>query len=299
MTDKLRIYMFDGVYQSLICFFMPYLLFAPATFSNPGGQDVNDNRQIGVHIANAAIIVVNTYILLNTYRWDWLTTLITVISILLIFAWTGIYTSFTASFQFYKAAAEVYGTLNFWAVTVLTVIVCLLPRFTAKAWQKLFMPRDVDLVRSLVREGHFKYLDEQEPEITTEHKPAMSDSSESSSLPNGKAPEIIGDRPTSGDPFRNTQGSDEYAQTLGENRMSTMSNPFTVRGNSGEYTRHSYERTRPSFDRLKTGGGDSGRMRDSFERSRDFTSARGLMKVESSRSYMSQREQQSEDDKGR
>jgi len=295
--------MIDGMYQSLICFFMPYLLFAPATFSNPGGADVNDNRQVGVHIANAAIIVVNTYILLNTYRWDWLTTLITVISILLIFAWTGIYTSFTASFQFYKAAAEVYGTLNFWAVTFLTVIVCLLPRFTAKAFQKLFMPRDVDLVRELVREGKFKYLDEDEPDIITEHKVAMSDSSENSSLPNGKAPEPNGERPMSGDPFRSTHGSDEYAQTLEENnRMSTMSNPFTLPRSSGDYARQSEERlkpSRPSFDRLKTGAREEGRMRNSFEQSRDFTSANMLMRVESSRSYMTQREQQIEYDKQR
>lgn len=298
--------MIDGAYQSLICFFMPYLLFAPATFSNPGGQDVNDNRQMGVHIANAAIVVVNTYILLNTYRWDWLTTLITVISTLLIFAWTGIYTSFTASFQFYKAAAEVYGTLNFWAVTVLIVILCLLPRFTAKAFQKLFMPRDVDLVRELVREGKFDYLDNEEPDIVTEHKVAMSESSENSSLPNGKAPEVAAERPTSGDPFRSTHGSDEYAQTLEENnRMSTMSNPFTLPRSSGEYTGTSpsydpnYVPMRPSFDRLKMGARQESRMRNSFEESRDFTSANMLMRVESSRSYLTQREQQTEYDKQR
>ena len=297
--------MIDGLYQSLIVFFMPYLLFAPATFNDEGGHNVNDNRQIGVYIANAAIIVINSYILMNTYRWDWLTVLITVISILLIFAWTGIYTAFTASFQFYKAGAEVFGTLTFWALTLLTVIICLLPRFTAKAFQKMFMPRLVDLVRDEVRQGKYDYLDNQDAEemLNPPPKQAMSDSSMNSSLQNSKSPEsakpgvdrpVSGgiDRPLSGDPFRSTQGSDEY--TTGDHRgaENRISNPFTL-------PRSSEERPRPSYDRLRQSTGEYGKMRPSFEESRDFTSANHLMRIVSSRGGMSREEQQVEYDRQR
>ncbi|KAF4549938.1 Phospholipid-transporting ATPase DNF1-like protein [Elsinoe fawcettii] len=162
-NTKFWLYMGDALYQSAICFYMPYLLFAPATFESPNGRGVNDYQQFGVYIAHATIIVVNIYVLMNTYRWDWFIVLITAISILLIYLWTGAYTSFTSANTFYRAAANCYGTLSFWVVTLLTVIMCLLPRFAAKAFQKMYMPLDVDIVREQVRQGKFAYLDDVDP----------------------------------------------------------------------------------------------------------------------------------------
>ncbi|KAH0137321.1 aminophospholipid-translocating P4-type ATPase, partial [Aureobasidium melanogenum] len=90
---KFWTYMVDGFYQSLICFFLPYLLFQPANFNTESGRNVNDYQRIGVYIANSIVVVANVYILMNAYRWDWFFTLITTISILLIWTWTGIYSS--------------------------------------------------------------------------------------------------------------------------------------------------------------------------------------------------------------
>ncbi|KAK5277297.1 phospholipid transporting ATPase, partial [Cryomyces antarcticus] len=143
---KFWTYMIDGLYQSLICFFMTYLVFSPATFATESGQNVNDGKRMGVYVANATIVVVNVYILLNTYRWDWLMVLITAISILLIWFWTGVYSAFTAGFTFYEAAPQVYTQLSFWALTLLTIVICLLPRFAVKAFQKIYYPRDVDII---------------------------------------------------------------------------------------------------------------------------------------------------------
>lgn len=155
--------MLDAAYQSVICFFMPYLLFAPANFVTGSGHNVNDYKQFGVYIANAVVIVVNSYVLMNTYRWDWFMMLMVAFSILLIFFWTGVYTSFTTAFTFYGAASHCYGSLSFWAVTLLTVIICLLPRFAVKSFQKMFMPLDVDVIREQVRQGKFAYLDDLDP----------------------------------------------------------------------------------------------------------------------------------------
>lgn len=275
--------MFDGLYQSLICFFMVYLLYAPATFIGESGRGLNDNRQMGVFIANAAVVVVNTYVLMNMYRWDWIIVLVTVISTLLIFAWTGIYTSFTASFQFYKAATECYGTLTFWVTTLLIVILCLLPRFASKAIQKTFFPRDIDIVREEVRQGKFKHLDYIDPKKTGADSSKMS--SLSSSPSNQKAAHELeeDERPfyaasttrasTVPDPHR-SQGSDET-------RFSGYSLPRV----SQEATRTSFEQVpvpqdklRPSFDRMRSSMDPT---RASFEQSRDFTSAANLMRVES------------------
>lgn len=160
---KFWLYMGDGLYQSVICFFFTYLAFFNATFNTESGRNTNDYKRLGVYIVNPIVVVVNVYILLNTLRWDWFMCLITAISILLIFLWTGAYTSFTAGFTFYGAAAEVYGALSFWSVGLLTIIMCLLPRFFAKAFQKMYYPYDIDIIREQVRQGKFDYLKDVDP----------------------------------------------------------------------------------------------------------------------------------------
>jgi phospholipid-translocating ATPase len=270
--------MFDGIYQSAVCFFMGYLLFAPATFNTESGRGVEDRNRVGVYIACATIAVVNIYVLLNTYRWDWLMLLIVAISTLLIWFWTGVYSSFPASFQFYKSASEVYGTLSFWTLTLLIIIICLLPRFSAKFIQKNYFPLDVDIVREQIRQGKFKYLDG--PGTAREKSGDSSTTSSELAKPmkvNGKGPSSI---PDSERPIyppsettakthnpRSQDGSDGTDRT----KTSVDLIPPTRRRPSLGHMRTSYERSRQSMDRL----------RPSFEGSLDFTSAALLTRVES------------------
>jgi phospholipid-translocating ATPase len=151
--------MLDGLYQSVICFYMAYCLFLPGNFVTSNGLSLDERERFGAYIGPAAVVCINVYILLNTYRWDWLMILLVSISILLVWFWTGVYSSFTSSDYFYKAAAEVFGEATFWAVTSLSVILSLLPRFFIKTIQKVYFPYDVDIVREQVRQGKFDYLD--------------------------------------------------------------------------------------------------------------------------------------------
>ena len=291
----------DGIYQSVICFFMGYMLFAPATFVTDSGQGLADRSRMGVYIACATIVVVNTYVLLNTYRWDWLMLLIVAISTLLIFFWTGVYSSFTGSFQFYKAGAEVYGSLSFWVLSLLTIVICLLPRFSVKFFQKNYRPLDIDIIREQVRQGKFKYLDQYEayvppsakanfsgsssatPEPTVEtltapHKAhARADSTTESSrpiYPPSEAPTGTTRNPRS---QNGSDGTDQTRASMDAARVSVVAplSPHHRRPSLGRGT-SSFERTRQSFDR--------DRVRPSFEQSRDFTSAALLTRMESSQS---------------
>lgn len=287
--------MADGIYQSLICFFMPYLLFAPATFVTDDGRNINDNKRIGIYVACTAIAVVNTYILMNTYRWDWLMLLLVAISILLIFFWTGVYTSFAASLQFYKAASQVYGQLTFWALLLIAVAICLLPRFSVKAFQKVFMPLDVDIIREQVRLGKFKYLDKYEAYVPPGKLPSASSSDYSQPTKSGRA-------------HSGAQDDDErpiYPPSVAA--TGTTHNPRSQNGSDGtDYTGHkkslelpaakhsfdlprpSFDRLRPSFDRMRE---SLDRIRPSYEASNDFTSAALLTRMESSHSDIPQRRQ--------
>ena len=279
LTYICRLHMIDGIYQSVICFFMAYLLFAPANFVTSNGLIINDRPRVGVFVACATIVTVNAYVLMNTYRWDWLMVLLVGISILLIWFWTGVYTAASGSQWFYKAAPQVFGQLSFWLMTLLTVSICLLPRFAVKAFQKIYLPRDVDIIREQVRQGKFSYLDQYEayvpPKMTS---PASSDFSQPLKA-DQKAPAAVADdeRPiyppsvaptgTTHNP-RSQNGSDgtDYSR----NRLS-LEQP----------TRPSFDRPRPSYDRMRN---SMDRIRPSFEASNDFTSAALLTRMESRQS---------------
>lgn len=280
--------MLDGVYQSVIVFFMTYLLFRPANFVTENGLNINDTRRMGVYIATTSVVVVNLYVLFNTYRWDWLMLLIVAISILLIWFWTGVYTTTTAGFQFYKAAPQVYGQLSFWAVLLLTVIICLLPRFSIRAVQKIYFPRDVDIIREQVRQGKFDYLKEMDAPVAPP-PPEKVDSTPSSGL--SQMPSKT---------FRNSVPPDDerpiYPPSMAP--AGTTRNPRSHGGSDGtDYSGHtqftgqrpsleaplrqSLDRPRPSFERARV---SLDRIRPSFEASNDFTSAAMLSRVESSQS---------------
>ena len=285
---KFWLYMLDGLFQSVICFFMAYLLFYTGDSITENGLSVNDQTRIGVFVGCSAVAAANAYILMNTYRWDWATTGIAVISVLLIFAWTGIYTSFTVAFIFYHAGAEIFGTLTFWAEFLLSTIICLLPRFFIKAIQKIYFPLDVDIIREQVRLGKFKYLDNTDPASAGDimnkvNQQASSSTSSGEYDPKAPSqdmrkmsdserpiypPSITGTVATGARNPHSQQGSDD----------STFPPPISERM-SIDRPRISLERPRPSYDRMRS---SMDQLRPSFEQSRDMTSAAYLSRIESS-----------------
>ena len=308
---KFWLYMVDGLYQSVMVWFMTYLMFSPATFNTKDGRDIDDGKRIGMYSAASAVMVANFYVLFNTYRWDWLTLIINAISILLIWFWTGVYTAGTLGFTFHGAAPQVYGQLSFWAFLLFTVIVCLLPRFTVKSAQKMFWPRDVDIIREQIRQGKFDYLKHANPlappspvvknqlmvsssdsDKSRKRKQNMSETSEdlrpmmsSSIAPSGTSRTHV---PTG------SNGTTDYAPSDIVGRLPTRPSTdmppvidedaptkleYDRANHSYERARPSYERARPSYDRFRH---SMDRVRPSFEQASDFTSAANLMRMESS-----------------
>ena len=278
--------MFDGAYQSLICFFMPYLLFKPTSVVTSNGLNVNDRERFGVYVACATVFVVNVYILLNTYRWDWLILLLVTITILLVWFWTGVYTAFTSSELFYKAASEVFGELSFWALSLLVIIICLLPRFASKAFQKIFMPRDIDVIREQVQQGRFNNLED----FSASNLDAKSSVGKSSDLSKSKT--------DSQTPMGSTDDDKRPIYPPSIAQTATTHNPRSQTGSDGtDYTGHrlsleppqrrSLDRPRHSFDRMRLSMGE---VRPSFEASNDFTSAALLTRIESSHSQTPSRQ---------
>lgn len=284
---KFWLYMADGLYQSLVVFFIPYFLFMPGNPVTDNGKDVADRLRLGAYIAHPAVFVINFYILMNTYQWDWIMLLVVCISDLFVFFWTGVYSSFTSSVFFYRTGAQIYTEATFWGIFFLVPIICLFPRFAIKAFQKIYFPYDVDIIREQERLGYYSHLNgspsHQEDEgDKAETKLAESESSESSRKDKGKRygsfdedlrpiyPPSTTTRATTHQHSQN--GSDSTNFTV--NRMS-LEVPMAVRP--------SMDRARPSFDRIRA---SMDRVRPSYEASDDFTSAARLSRIESSQSHV-------------
>ncbi|KAL1882068.1 hypothetical protein VTK73DRAFT_2477 [Phialemonium thermophilum] len=286
---KFWLYMLDGVYQSVMSFFIPYLTVAFSAFVTGNGLDVTDRLRLGCYIIHPAIITINLYILINTYRWDWLMLLVVVLSDMFVFFWTGIYTTTTYSEFFYKAAPQVYGELTFWLVFFVTPVMCIFPRFAIKAIQKVYFPYDVDIIREQITLGDFKTAQSAPragEESTT--KGAASESSEERSPRRRKHAayaSVDEDRRPIYPPSvathntRTQNGSDGSNFTIHNRQSMDMATEMPVR--------QSVDRTRPSYDRAR---GSMDRIRASFEQSNDFTSAARLSRVESSHSAHGQSE---------
>jgi phospholipid-translocating ATPase len=270
--------MVDGIYQSVMVFFIPYLTFINSGFITGNGFDVTDRIRLGCYVAHPAVLTINLYILINTYRWDWVMILVVVLSDLFIFFWTAVYASTTYSGYFYGAAGELYSQASFWAVFIITPIICILPRYAIKVIQKVYFPYDVDIIREQVTLGAFKHLDAPEP---VDEGVKTAESSQSSAVSNAKHqhfPSVDEDR------------RPIYPPTL----HSTVTHPtHSQTGSDGtNYTRHeasveinirpSLERVRPSYDRMRA---SMDRMRTSFEQSNEMTSAAMLSRYESSEAY--------------
>ncbi|KAG9250097.1 uncharacterized protein F5Z01DRAFT_630354 [Emericellopsis atlantica] len=296
---KFWLYMSDGLYQSVICFFVPYLFFQAARPVTENGLDLADRMRLGAYVAHPAVFVINGYIMMNTYQWDWILLLVVFISDMFIFLFTGIYTSIeSASGFYYRAAAEVYGELSFWAVFFLVPIMCLFPRFVVKSVQKVYFPYDVDIIREQERLGMFKHLSSTplDKEVVGDNKTAGSGSSTDSSNHNNKKPrhQAFGSvdedlrpiyppstvtRTTTHQHSQNNSDSTGYTM----NRMSLeIPGQQDQQGQLGHRAGWpSVDRARPSYDRIRA---SMDRVRPSFEASNDFTSAARLSRIESSHS---------------
>lgn len=147
-------YMFDGLFQSVISFFFPYLLMYKS-FQNPQGLGIDHRFWMGVVAACISVTSCDVYVLLQQYRWDWLTLLIVGISILLVYFWTGVWSSRVYAAEFYKAGAQVLGTLSCWCTIFIGIVYCLLPRFTFDFLKRNFSPRDIDIIRERALSGEY------------------------------------------------------------------------------------------------------------------------------------------------
>jgi phospholipid-translocating ATPase len=306
--------MADGLYQSVMCFFIPYLTIVRTPFASFNGLDVGDRLRLGAYIAHPTVLTINLYMLINTYRWDWLMVLVVVLSFLFIFFWTGVYSSTTYSEYFYGTAVAIYGQASFWAVFFITPVLCIFPRYAIKALQKVYFPYDVDIIREQVQQGKFKGYNKEGQLIDSAAGPddveklvdgtnsAGGSSSEGSrkdkkhtsqhmqfaSVDEDRRPIYPPSVATHNTRTQNGSDGTNYSGSGHNRQYSVDEMNIGMAVTSTDYTatasgrgRPSIDRARPSYDRMRA---SMDRVRASYEASNDFTTAARLSRLESSHS---------------
>ena len=222
--QKFYWYMVDGFYQSIISFFYPYFLYYKSGVVSNVGLSLDHRFYMGALVASIAIVSCNSYVMLRQYRWDWLSCLINFLSNIILFGWTGIWSSSTGSGEFYKVAARLYGAPSFWACFFVGYLMCVLPRFIYDFTCSILYPKDIEIIRECVQKGDFdQYPKNYDP--TDPNRPMISKYTQSHTLQAHVSPV---DFPAPGPSYRDSiTGS-------GGARGNTFSRMF--RGNNNKFS---------------------------------------------------------------
>ncbi|EPX72943.1 phospholipid-transporting ATPase [Schizosaccharomyces octosporus yFS286] len=137
----------DGVYQSMVCFGVALFVFYAGRFVSPTGHQTESIEDIGLFISSPVIFVINTFILINQESLDLISVGTWLFSLIIFWFWTGVYSECLGSNAFHKSTFRVGKTFTFWVVNLLTIVVSLFPRLSTILAQKLFYPREIDLLK--------------------------------------------------------------------------------------------------------------------------------------------------------
>ncbi|KAJ2593864.1 hypothetical protein H4R99_005965 [Coemansia sp. RSA 1722] len=140
-------YVIDGLYQSLVIFFTFYLFTYQSDVQNSNGRTWG-RSDLSTGPTVAVVIAASLCVGFNSWQWNWLMAVAITFSIVVCIAYIGI-SSAVRYYSLEGVATSVMSTLEFWFGVVISVVVALLPRFTVRSWQKLYSPRDLDIIREI------------------------------------------------------------------------------------------------------------------------------------------------------
>jgi hypothetical protein len=136
----------DAIYQSVICFFFPYLLLIGGSI-DPNGKDINGVYELGTIVSGICVFVVNLFVGLTLHSWTWVQVAIITLSTLTYFLWVAIYSQFNV-FTF-SGEVGLFGLGYFWLVLILTIVASFLPRVAAKHYMHQYHPYDNEIIREI------------------------------------------------------------------------------------------------------------------------------------------------------
>ncbi|KAJ1516206.1 hypothetical protein HMI54_010398 [Coelomomyces lativittatus] len=149
------IYILDAIYQSIVCFFLPYLNFTDSQVHSKGyGPTL---QEVSASMAVTAVFVVNFYTILSLSSIDWISFFLITFCAFSLFAYIPVYTLFPSSY--FSILSILYGEAYFYAVIVLCCACCLLPKFVIKYFYSYHFPTDAQIIREISK-AHLRIKEE-------------------------------------------------------------------------------------------------------------------------------------------
>ncbi|XP_034574572.1 phospholipid-transporting ATPase 1 isoform X2 [Setaria viridis] len=139
---NLRLFIFimmDSIWQSIACFFIPYLAYR---------KSVIDSSSLGDLWTLSVVILVNIHLAMDVIRWNWITHVAIWGSIVATWICVMIIDSIPIMPGFW-AIYKVMGTGLFWALLLAVTVVGMIPHFAAKAFSEYFTPSDIQIAREM------------------------------------------------------------------------------------------------------------------------------------------------------
>ncbi|WVZ56786.1 hypothetical protein U9M48_007268 [Paspalum notatum var. saurae] len=139
---NLRLFIFimiDSVWQSVACFFIPYLAYR---------KSIIDSSSLGDLWTLSVVILVNIHLAMDVIRWNWITHAAIWGSIAATWICVMVIDSIPNLPGFW-AIYKVMGTGLFWALLLAVTMAGMIPHFAAKAFSEYFMPSDIQIAREM------------------------------------------------------------------------------------------------------------------------------------------------------
>ncbi|KAI5475468.1 phospholipid-translocating ATPase [Pseudohyphozyma bogoriensis] len=140
-------FMLEGLYQAVICFFVPYLVYNNSTTHSVNGHDFS-MVEFGTTVAACCVTSADLFVGMGIRAWTWMVFVVIIFSTLSIYIWVAIYSQFEV-FTFQYEINYLYTTLPFWTSLVISLFICILPKYLFKYVQAAYFPRDADIVREM------------------------------------------------------------------------------------------------------------------------------------------------------
>eukprot|EP00162_Nutomonas_longa_P015389 comp22295_c0_seq1/m.53328 comp22295_c0_seq1/g.53328 ORF comp22295_c0_seq1/g.53328 comp22295_c0_seq1/m.53328 type:complete len:1167 (-) comp22295_c0_seq1:215-3715(-) len=167
------IWLFTGVYHSLVFFWTTYFIFKEGTISSTGHSF--GLWSMGTFAYSCIVITVNFKIALHTSYWTFYNHFFTWGSIALWFAFVSVYANFAELIpDAYRIAIDLYKTPTFWLGIIFAVCACLLPDYIVKFVFRNYSPLPVHVIKEIERAGKLDYA-VKEYYDKTEPQPVFSD----------------------------------------------------------------------------------------------------------------------------
>ncbi|KAN0065109.1 hypothetical protein ACQY0O_001606 [Thecaphora frezii] len=173
------VYVVEGVYQSVVLYFFVAYSYDMTTARNDG-YDI-DLYEWSATMLVASVFIANLFTGLDVRAWTWFMVLGVFFGPVIIAIFVPIYSAFKPSAfstQSYGNNHYNYQSIQYYALSLFTIVLCLLPRLVFKHLRQVYYPTDIDVLR---------YVDQKDPNHDFYNDPAIIDRKKSAEYESGAA----------------------------------------------------------------------------------------------------------------